>query len=183
MAGEIELLAERVLTHVVGHDTDGLAGRQAVSAWPTMLAHSAVPVTCPADTNENVLATITIPAGAIGANGLLDIFLKVTATNDASSKTIRGRLGGIGGSVVFAQATVSFATAEARFTMENRNSESSQLGGRSGSAGGIGGSANAFQTSTVDTTVETTLVLTGQLADAADTLTLESYSVHLYHQD
>jgi hypothetical protein len=182
MAGELEQATLRTLTHVIGHNADGLWGRQAVTAWPTIIAHSAVPITCPLDTNENVLATITIPAGAIGANGLLDILLKLTATNDASTKTIRGRLGGVGGTILFAQATVSFATAEARFSIENRNSQSSQIGGRSGSAGGTGGSANAFQTGAVDTSVETTLVLTGQLADGTDTLTLESYSVHLFHQ-
>jgi len=183
MVDNIKSAPLRTLTHVIGHDASGKGGRQAVSSWPTMLAHSAVAVTCPNDTNENVLATITIPAGAMGANGLLDILLKVSATNDASTKTIRGRLGGIGGTVIFGQATVSFATAEARFTVENRNSESSQIGGRSGSASGVGGSANAFQTAAIDTSAETTLVLTAQLGDGTDTLTLESYSVHLFHQD
>ena len=67
------------------------------------------------------------------------------------------------------------------FIISNRNSASSQYGGviANPTTGAWGQSAAAGTTSAVDTTAETTIVITGQKALGSETLTLERYTSEL----
>lgn len=148
---------------------------------PRILGASAVAATAPADTNENILATISLPAGVMGINGVLRIWSRWTVTASANAKTLRIRLGGIGGTAHFLQAFGATDVTQRDCTeIANRGSASSQIGRvNAAGSGGFGASTGAFTTSSIDTTVATTLVLTGVKASAGETLTLESYLVEL----
>lgn len=154
-------------------------GWRRTSSSPQIIAQSAVAVTAPADTNENTLATITIPGGVIGANGRLVVEAYFNVTASTNSKTWRVRLGGtsLHNGVTTSATAVSVGTLA---PIANRNSESSQVGvGYTGN----GVSSAALPTGTVDTTADQTLTITGQKATGAETMTLTQYSVRLERFD
>lgn len=177
MAGEIEFLPNRSLATVVGADADGLAGKSVAVA--RILAASAVPLTCPANTAENILATISITGGTLGPNGQVEVICLWTSTNNANSKTGRVRLGGVTGAVFGTEVMTTSVSLMAIRKFANRNSEASQIGGQAGATGGIVASGAAFTTAVIDTSAAQDLVITGQLANSADLLRLEAYSVML----
>lgn len=157
-----------------------IAASPQIASTPQVLAKSAVPVACPADTSEDVLATITIPAGAMGPNGALRISSNWTVTNSANNKSLRIRLGGIGGTQFLLQVlTGSIAVSDLRM-IQNRGAANSQVGGPA-QMPATTLSGTACVTSAVDTSVSTTLVITGQKALAGEVLTLESYLVELIY--
>jgi hypothetical protein len=145
---------------------------------PRILALSAVAVVAPADTSENILATITVPAGALGVNGSLIISHFVTCTNNANVKTIRHRFNGIGGSVYLAPSIASSAGQTGRSRLSNRGLTNSQVG-----AAFDGFLSTGPSTSAADTTASTTAVITAQKATAGDTITLESWMAQLFRPD
>jgi hypothetical protein len=145
---------------------------------PLVLASSGTAVSGAADTNENVLATITIPGGSMGANGQLWVYTLWSYTNSANTKTLRVRLGGAAGTQVLAigqSASTHFADFR---IIQNVNAQNSQIFFDRGSIPHPGAtSAGANITAAIDTSATTTLVLSGQKASAGETLTLSSYSV------
>jgi hypothetical protein len=143
----------------------------------TVLASSAVAVSCPADTNEDVLATITVPGNSMGLNGSLRIWTLWTMTNSANNKTIRVRFSGANGAQYMVVTNTTTATYHAVTLLGNRGAANSQVGQMSN--GLIASSSGAVVTSAVDTTVDTTIVITGQKASAGETITLERYLVEL----
>jgi hypothetical protein len=148
-----------------------------------VLAHSASPVNAPAnDTNENALATVTIPAGALGPNGFLRVTTSWAYTGSTNSKSLRIRLGGVGGTAHLATARTSgteLAYVDQRI-IANRNAQNSQFSNPSGTQ--VGASTAAGVTGSIDTSAETTLVITGQKATGSETLTLASYLVELHYR-
>lgn len=163
--------------------TSGATAQAATAALATwyVLAQSSVAVTAPADTTEDTLATITIPAGAMGPNGRLRITTVWTITNSVNNKTLRIRLSGIGGTQFMNSIQTLVTTVRDQHEIQNRNSASSQLGWNAASSGGFGTSSNAVVTGAIDTSVQTTLVITGQKATSGEVLTLESYIVELFY--
>ncbi len=146
---------------------------------PYVFAHSAVAVSVSAVTTEEVLATITIPAGAMGANGYVDIYTSFSANNNANQKQMRIRVGGTGGNN-YLNSNLASLVNNSRFTrVMNINSVSSQKAlTQDGNANGFGSAGGAAATSTVTTSSAWDLVISGQkVASAADTLTLDSYTV------
>lgn len=127
-------------------------------------------------TGEDVLATVSIPAGAMGANGRLIIYAVWTVTTSGNNKVTRIRFGGASGTIY---GTSGNLTTQVTFqdyrTIANRNATNSQIGG--GSTTPIGGTSSAVVTSTVDTTAAVDLVFSGECADGADFVHLESYEV------
>lgn len=149
---------------------------------PYVLCQSAVAVSGAADTNENTLYTCTIPANAMGANGSLRVGASWAFTNSANNKTLRVRFSGIGGTAHFTPTVTTAVQATAQFQIHNRGATNSQI-----STVGAGG-ANSFTTTTaapptsaVDTTVETTLVVTCQKALGSETCTMERIVVELLY--
>ena len=145
---------------------------------PLILAVSGTAVSAGANTTENVLATITIPGGSMGANGQLWVYSLWSYTNSANNKTLRVRLGGAGGTQALASThTTSTHFADLRI-IQNVNAQNSQIFFDRGSTPHPGAtSAGANITAAIDTSAATTLVLTGQKASAGETLTLSAYSV------
>lgn len=155
------------------------SGRQDVSLLPTrVLAQVGAALVAPANTAENILATIIIPANMIGVNGSVRIWTLWSMTNNANVKTYRVRLGGISGTIFQQLAGVSLAQFSALCRIANRGSVSSQVG-QDPAINGIGSSTVAITTSSVNTGIDSTIDITAQKATGGDTVTLESYSVEV----
>lgn len=128
--------------------------------------------------SETALASIIIPAGAMGANGILRITALFSYSNSANNKTLRFRFGnGLSGTAFFTSVLTTTAATRATMTIQNRNSASSQIGGLTN--GFLGGTSTANVTGTIDTTAQQTLSISGQLANTGETITLESYIAEL----
>jgi len=154
----------------VGPSLRGAAG------VPYSVAQSAVAVSTTGDTTENTLATITIPGGAMGANGVVRITSVFSYTTSANVKTLKVKFGGTA-----YQSTTVTATASVRYQsqIQNRNSVSSQVGGHT--AGLFSTSTIAPVTSSVDTSSDVTILITGQNGLSSETITLESYLVEVIY--
>lgn len=144
-----------------------------------ILGSSASAVSGAADTNENTLATITVPAGAMGLNGILRITTFWTLTNNANSKTLKVYFGGGGGTTYLSVDRASAASFATICTIMNRASASSQVGNSDAAANVFTATTDALTTSSINTAAATTIVITGQKATAGDAITLEAYLVEL----
>lgn len=142
-----------------------------------ILGASAVAVSGAADTAENILATVNVPAGAMGLNGILRVYSLWTFTNGADDKICRVRLGGIGGTAFGSTTATTSATLTDFRQIANRGAANSQVSTSSGVQ--FATSSGATVTGAIDTSAATTLVLTGQKETGANTLTLEAYTVEL----
>jgi hypothetical protein len=139
-------------------------------------------LTVPADTNEDTLATIAIPP--LSATSILRVWMTWTFTNSANSKTMRLRYSGGAGTVYMMAALTTQNLYRVLVTIRNNGATNAQVGSHasvSETSGGIGqlGGAAAYQSSAVDTSVATSLVITGQLALNTETLTLSTYLVEI----
>ena len=126
------------------------------------------------NTNETILKTISIPAGAMGANGRVEVWAQLSWTSTANNKTFRVRLGGIGGTNFGSYAVTTTGAGQLLLHIDNRNATNSQIGGLYSS------SAIASVTSAVDTTAAVDLVITGQLGTGTDTVTVETVRAVVY---
>lgn len=144
-----------------------------------VLAQSAVAASVTGTTSETTLATIAIPAGAMGVNGSLRIRPKFSYTGNTNLKTMRVRLGGT--SFWFADngANASNIGSQPLIDIENRGAANSQIGVAGGTAGVNLTITTAHLTGVVDTTAAQNLTITAQLANGADTATLEAYTVEI----
>ena len=133
------------------------------------------PVVLTGSTSVVTLATITIPAGLLGANGKLKIYPLWSTTNNANVKTLRAIFSG---STCTTMTSQSVPNNSGLVIIRNTNSESAQKTS-SGLVAGIGSSFGSIASTTIDTTAATTLVISGQLAVDTDTLTLEDLFVEV----
>lgn len=161
-------------------DTDSRAVAATIGLWKP-LAGSAVAVTHTGNTNETALATIAIPAGAMGPNGQLRVWTNWTITNSGNTKTPRIRLGGISGDAFFSAGPTAIASFHDVRRICNRNSQSSQMSSPAGLNGGIGQSGGAIATGTQNTANALDLIISGQLANSGESIVLESYLVELLY--
>lgn len=139
-----------------------------------VLGQSAVAVSHTGNTNETTLATVNIPAGAMGANGQVIVEAIFSHTASGNNKTPRVKFGGtlISGAV---QTTTASSTWRNR--VGNRNSEASQVFGPPALTTHFGQTSASVATASVNTASSTDITFTGQLANSGETITLESYIV------
>ena len=164
---------------VLIHDGTNWVKLPAVTEGWQVLAASAVAASHTGDTAKTTLATVTVPGGALGANGLLRITSLWSHTNSANDKTPRVELAG---AQYYSATLTTTATSRMYRTIANRNSENAQVGGASSGTFNWGSTTAALTTSSVDTSVDQDLVFSGQLADGGDFIALESYIVELLYQ-
>lgn len=145
---------------------------------PIILAQSAVAVSCPVDTTEDVLASIPIIGGIVGPHGSLRLTTLWTFTNSANTKSLRARLGGIGGTDYFGNVITTQLSLRHQIQIFNRGAQNSQIGFTASTQAFVS-TANAHITSAVDLSLATTLLITGQKQVGAEALTLESYLLEL----
>lgn len=149
-----------------------------------VLAASAVAASHTGNTSETALATITVPAGAMGPNGLLRVTTQWSYTNSANNKTLRVRFGGASGTGYLGNNVTTTNAFRDQRLIANRNAANAQVGQSTGvlTSGGWGTSTSTPVTSSVDTSAAADLVISGQLANAGETVTLESYLVELLYR-
>lgn len=158
-------------------NSDGL-----VVPMGSVFAQSAVASSHTGSTAEVALATFTIPANLLGANGRVRL-MTIWSRNSggAGNANYRIRYSGTSGTQYANVAlTTGNLSAMHQVMIANRNATNSQVGATTGATGGWGPSGVAPVTSAVDTTAATTLVLQGQLANSGDTVTLESYLLEVF---
>lgn len=149
-----------------------------LAGTPYILGRSGAAIAHTGTTSETVLATINVPAGAMGAKGSLRVVALCSCTNNGNNKNLRFRLGGIGGTAFYGNAFAGVAGFRIETDIQNQNNAAVQIGGPSitGSFGTGSPIAGA-----VNTANSQDLVLTATLANSGDTLTLESYRVELFY--
>jgi hypothetical protein len=118
------------------------------------------------DTGEEFAHMITVPANALGANGLLRVRMSTAHANNANVKTVRCRLSGTGGTVFFTSQTTSSAAAWIDLEIANTGVASAQISRSFIFAGA--GVPTSGTLGTIDTTAATTLVTSHQRATATD---------------
>ena len=142
-----------------------------------ILGSSGATVTAPTDTNENILATINIPP--LSTTAVIIYRAQVSQTNNANAKTMRMRLGGIGGTDFWTATNIA---SQARYLfdgqIQNRAATNSQGGAFVSGATAL--ASSAITTGAIDTSAATTLVITAQKATGGDSIVLESYFVQLW---
>lgn len=159
--------------------TDALGGGQGRGLQsPGVLAQSASPASVTGTLTETALATVTIPAGAMGLNGALRITVLWSHTNSANTKTLNTRLGGVSGTIISGLPVTTTASTQAMTMLRNRGAANSQV--RFGSTtNSFSAFSSAVVTHAVDTSVAQDLVLTGVLTNTGETITVEAYTVEL----
>ena len=150
-------------------------GTKWVRLNPIKISSLSATVSLTGSTSVVTLATITIPAGLMGANGKLKIYPLWATTNNANIKTLRAVFGG---STCTTMTSQSVPNNSGLVIIRNTNNEAAQKCS-SGLVAGIGASSGSIASPTVDTSAATTLVISGQLAVGTDTLTLEDLFVEV----
>ena len=140
-----------------------------------VLGSSAVAASHTGDTNPSTLATIAVPANAMGANGVLRITAQWSFTNNANAKMTAISFAG---TAFCSQSIAGGASARSQTQIANRGAANSQVGQTPAQAN-FGGAAGAVTTAAIDTTQAQSISIGVTLANAADTATLESYLVEL----
>jgi hypothetical protein len=121
---------------------------------------------------------VPIPAGAMGANGVLRITTLWSYTNSGNNKILRVKLG----TQIFHAFIVSTTLNSQLLVMiRNRNSEASQVG-QSNTVAGLGTATSTFTSGTIDTSLAKDVAFTALLNDSGETITLESYLVELLYR-
>ena len=133
-------------------------------------------------TAEVILASLIIPGGSMGANGMISAQSSWGCSNSANTKSARTRLNG----VLFGQQS---QTTMASFSMmngiKNRGNPAIQFQPASGTGapsialGGSPSSSNVNAQTTIDTAVDTTLTFRGKLDVATDFLVLETCTIEI----
>ena len=159
--------------------TVDLSGKTLPGVW-RVIANSGVRVTHTGDTAETTLATINVPAGAMGPNGAVRIWVLYSWTNDASNKTPRIRWNGTAGTIIHGFTATTSNGEQLMITIRNRNSEASQVM-QTAAYAGLGNLTSAPLTDTVDTTAVVPIVIRGILADGTDSISVEGYTVEVLY--
>ncbi len=152
--------------------TWGIVGGSAVLA-----VNNVAGTTLTGTASETELYSLTIKGGLLGLNGALEVIGKYTMTNSGNIKTFRTRMGGLAGTVVNDPQFTTSATIHMTTRIENRNSQSSQIG--SNGTANITSSTNSWRTASVNTSSDWSLSLSGQLASTGESITLEQVRVVL----
>lgn len=126
-------------------------------------------------TVETTLVTITIPAGLIGSNGKVKLYPLWSTTNNANQKTLRVKFPF---NTIYTGVSQNAVHNTGLLILRNLNSESVQRMS-SGMLAGLGGTTSSIAQTTINTSAATTITVTGQLANSADTMTLEGLFVEI----
>ena len=143
-----------------------------------VLAQSAAPVPLTGTVALTALATINVPANIMGLNGRLRIHTIWSCTNNANVKTPSINFGGMS---LLNSALASVAALGDEAIVANRGVANSQIALSPATIADFGSSTNTDVTGAVDTTQNQLITIQGQLANAGDTLQLESYIVEVLY--
>lgn len=164
------------LTRTVAMAPDGMARTAEIvkdlARRPYILAQVGTPTSVTGTLAATVLATVVVPANALGKNGMIRVKTIWSTTNSAYNKTSIIRFGGTDTS---ANVTTTTSTYKDEQTIQNRNATNSQVF----IFGGAAYTGSPIGTMAKDTTVNQNIDIVGQLAVATETMTLEAYTVEV----
>lgn len=145
---------------------------------PIILGMSGQPVSTTAVTSVQTLANITIPQGAMSANGALRVWISFDFTSSTNAKTFIVQLGG--------QAVLNIATSTAgnvwfgrALHIHNRGVMNSQSVAAIAAGSALGFQSSGSAITNVDMNSVQNLTIMAQVANTSDTITLTNYSVEL----
>ena len=133
-------------------------------------------------TTEAILTSIIILGGSMGANGMIRAQSSWGCSNSANNKTARTRLDGV---LFGQQGQTTVASFGMMNGIKNRGNPAIQFQPASGSGGpsvGLGSNSSSASNNaqtTINTSVDTTLTVRGQLAVATDFLVLETCTIEI----
>jgi hypothetical protein len=130
-----------------------------------------------ANTAETVLATLTVPAGLLGPRGSVRVDVIASMTNNANTKTLRARLGGLGGFQFWSQDVNTQASTRGTGRFTNRNALNSQVAYPGAS---FGNPTSAVLPGSINPANAQDIVITGQQVASGDNLAVESLSIELF---
>lgn len=146
-------------------------------AIPRAIAQNAVKVNHTGDTAVFQFASITVPGGAMGPNGQLQVVMAVGATG-ASAKNVTVKANGTTiGTLIISSGDLS---GEQTFRISNRNDAGQQMTAMYGTAWPF---AQAPVLTSIDTNNDWTITLHGQNTNAAHNISLESYLVTIWPKE
>lgn len=145
-----------------------------------ILAQSFAALSHTGDTAEHTFVSYTLPANRMGANGAFKVTAHWTYTNSGNNKIPRIRFGG---SQVAGTTETTTVQRNTQVIVGNRNSLSSQIVSATANTTftGFGTTSTAATTLAIDTTADRSIVISGQLANSGENITLESYTIELLH--
>ncbi len=128
-------------------------------------------------TAETTIASTTLPA--LSANDTIRISMDWSQTANANAKTVRVRMDGLTGTIFTSVNCVSALSCYIEMSIMNRNATNSNVGWiRSVNVNGGGLAPGIHNTGAIQTnTGAVVLAITAQLADGADSMTLEAYMI------
>lgn len=145
------------------------------NATPIQLAQSNVQISAPADLNDNVLYTVTIPP--LAANDAIRVSAFFAFTNSANNKICNIKWAG---NVIWTRTRTTTALEAPLFSVRNRNATNSQISlGNNVGSDQTSSSVVLVNTYAIDTSVPTTLTFTAQKSLAGESITLESAVVEI----
>ena len=145
-----------------------------------LLAISQIASSVTGTTSETVLASATIPAGLMSANGQLEIFMLWSHTNAAAARNLRSRFGTdpLAGTIYYNPSISTTNTTQSFMIIKNNNATNSQYGFPNSTGAGYATSTGTLITSSWNTaTTNHVLAFNGALVDTSQTITLEGYSI------
>lgn len=143
-----------------------------------VLVQSGAAIAAPTTGVESIVATITILGKQLGRNGSARLTIHATCSNTATAKTVRVRFSGIGGTIITERNINNTTGGEFLLSFANRNSESSQQASLiSGQLDTGTVFAWGSTTPAVDTTQDTTVVITVQSTEA---VTIQRYLFEMF---
>ena len=144
--------------------------------YVTLAKTTGVQVSITGTTNQTTAYTYTIPAGSLGIDGKTVVTFLASFTNNSNNKTFRISFGGTN------FFTGNFTTSQIiriKIEIQNLHSASSQIGFPVGVGVANGTATGSLATGSVNTASDVTVTITGQLANAGDTITFYGSSVEI----
>jgi hypothetical protein len=136
-------------------------------------------------TSETESVSIALPGGLFGASGRLEIVSTWLVNNDASGKTARIRFGvanDLTGTQFLSLSVASTLVFADERAIQNLTT-GTQISSIAAADAGFGLRGNTLTSGTIDTTLATYLVFSGQLTDSADSIAVSTYKVTLTRPD
>ena len=149
-----------------------VGGRIKLQSAVSQIVHTGV-------TGETSLISVSIPAGLMTPTSKIVVpSLLVTNTNNANAKTLRVRYSTIGGSQVLNVALANVAAYHGRLDISNRGSLTTQVATLY-TQSSIYGTTTGVTTTSVNTANASSVVLSGDLTNAADAINIELFEVEI----
>ena len=125
---------------------------------------------------ETEIGTFTLPAGILGATGMLRVTAFISFVGTAGTKITKVKFGGTS---FFGNTNAAGILSQNIQTIIINKTAGTQTATGLGSATGLGGIAASSLSLSIDTTLPVVIQFTGTLGNAADSMTLDRFIVEV----